>query len=122
MRRPYPHNGPVARAKQEQIEWSTFGGDLFLALDRDTGLRDGIEAALRGAIADGRRAAGTRLPSTRVLARDLGVPAAWSRRRTRTSPPAAGSSAGAARGRPSARSRRLSRRRPAPCASRATTS
>ena len=63
----------MARAKQEQIEWSTFGGDLFLALDRDTGLRDGIEAALRGAIADGRLAAGTRLPSTRVLARDLGV-------------------------------------------------
>ncbi|WP_433891926.1 PLP-dependent aminotransferase family protein [Streptomyces sp. CA-111067] len=37
------------------------------------GARAGLERALREAVRDGRLAAGTRLPSTRVLARDLGL-------------------------------------------------
>jgi GntR family transcriptional regulator / MocR family aminotransferase len=42
-------------------------------VDRATGLRAGIERALRQAMRDGRLAAGGTLPSSRSLARDLGV-------------------------------------------------
>jgi len=51
------------------------GGDLLLRLDRDTSrpLRAQLEQELRGAIRDGRLAAGSRLPPTRSLAADLGV-------------------------------------------------
>ncbi|WP_269853632.1 MocR-like pyridoxine biosynthesis transcription factor PdxR [Streptomyces sp. RPT161] len=37
------------------------------------GLRSGLESALRNAVRDGRLAPGTRLPSSRALARDLGL-------------------------------------------------
>ncbi|MET9931027.1 PLP-dependent aminotransferase family protein [Streptomyces sp. NPDC006324] len=52
--------------------WATFGIDLHL--DRSgPGLRRGLTAALREAVRSGRLAPGTRLPSTRSLAADLGV-------------------------------------------------
>jgi GntR family transcriptional regulator / MocR family aminotransferase len=63
-----------------EIEWSTAGsepvtGELDLALPAvpARGKRRAIEAALRQAIRQGRLAPGSPLPSTRVLARDLGV-------------------------------------------------
>jgi GntR family transcriptional regulator/MocR family aminotransferase len=54
-------------------DWATFGPDLFLDLADGSGLRGGIERALRAAIRSGRLPRGARLPATRVLARDLGV-------------------------------------------------
>ncbi|WP_040807149.1 MocR-like pyridoxine biosynthesis transcription factor PdxR [Nocardia concava] len=53
--------------------WSTLDIDLHLTVDSGAGRRDGLERALREAIRDGRLAAGTRLPSTRTLAAELGV-------------------------------------------------
>jgi GntR family transcriptional regulator/MocR family aminotransferase len=53
-------------------DWSS-GLDLFLDLDRNDGLRHGIEHALREAIRDRRLTPGTAMPSSRSLARDLGV-------------------------------------------------
>lgn len=53
--------------------WSTFGVDLHLAPDPASGRRDGIEHALRDAVRSGRLAAGARLPSSRVLAAELGL-------------------------------------------------
>jgi GntR family transcriptional regulator / MocR family aminotransferase len=47
--------------------------DLFLDLDVSAGRRQGIEQAVRAAIRDGRLAPGSALPSSRVLAADLGV-------------------------------------------------
>jgi GntR family transcriptional regulator/MocR family aminotransferase len=57
--------------------WATsaaavFGSDLHLDLE-DPGLRAGLAEALRTAVRTGRLAAGTRLPSSRSLAADLGV-------------------------------------------------
>lgn len=53
------------------------GLDLHLDLTRDLttggGVRAGLESALREAVQDGRLGPGTRLPSSRVLARDLGI-------------------------------------------------
>jgi GntR family transcriptional regulator / MocR family aminotransferase len=53
--------------------WSTLDVDLHLAIDPGSGRRVGLEQALREAIRDGRLAAGTRLPSTRSLAVELGL-------------------------------------------------
>jgi GntR family transcriptional regulator / MocR family aminotransferase len=53
-------------------DWSS-SVDLLLGLDRAEGLRDGIEHSLREAIRDGRLTLGAVLPSSRSLARDLGV-------------------------------------------------
>ncbi|MCP2306960.1 MocR-like pyridoxine biosynthesis transcription factor PdxR [Kitasatospora paracochleata] len=57
--------------------WATFGGDLHLDLPsgraRGLGLRAALEDALRSAVRDGRLSAGTRLPSSRALAADLGI-------------------------------------------------
>lgn len=53
-------------------DWSS-GADLFLDLDRSGGLCSGIEHALREAICCGRLTRGAILPSSRSLARDLGV-------------------------------------------------
>ncbi|MFD8483379.1 PLP-dependent aminotransferase family protein [Kitasatospora sp. NPDC059673] len=57
--------------------WATFGGDLHLDLTagrtRGLGLRAALEDALRTAVRDGRLAPGTRLPSSRALAADLGI-------------------------------------------------
>jgi GntR family transcriptional regulator/MocR family aminotransferase len=47
--------------------------DLLLDLSAGRGRRRGIEAALRDAVRDGRLLPGATLPSTRVLAADLGV-------------------------------------------------
>ena len=54
-------------------DWSNSGIDLLLERGAGNGLRAGLERAIREAIRSGRLAAGTRLPSTRVLARDLAV-------------------------------------------------
>ncbi|HZX38402.1 MAG TPA: winged helix-turn-helix domain-containing protein, partial [Streptomyces sp.] len=52
--------------------WATFGADLHLEL-RGSGLRTGLMDALREAVRGGRLAPGTRLPSSRSLAADLGI-------------------------------------------------
>jgi len=57
------------------IQWAGLGPGLLIRLDRDGGqpLRSQLEGAIRSAIRDGRLAVGERLPSSRELARDLGV-------------------------------------------------
>ncbi|MCX2184441.1 PLP-dependent aminotransferase family protein [Streptomyces sp. SKN60] len=55
-------------------DWATFGADLHLEPHgQGEGLREGLMNALRDAVRSGRLAAGTRLPSSRSLAVDLGV-------------------------------------------------
>jgi len=54
--------------------WATSGTDLHLEIDvSGTRVRRGLEDALRGAIQAGRLHPGTRLPSSRSLAADLGI-------------------------------------------------
>jgi GntR family transcriptional regulator / MocR family aminotransferase len=61
--------------------WSTseptravaFGADLHLDMVTGSGLRSGLEDALREAVRTGRLTPGARLPSSRSLAADLGV-------------------------------------------------
>jgi GntR family transcriptional regulator/MocR family aminotransferase len=57
------------------VEWSGLGPELLLQLDRGSGgpLRSQLEAGIRDAIRTGRLQGGERLPSTRELARELGV-------------------------------------------------
>jgi GntR family transcriptional regulator/MocR family aminotransferase len=57
------------------ILWSGLGPELLLQLDRGRGqpLRSQLEAGLRDAIRSGRLQGGERLPSSRELARELGV-------------------------------------------------
>jgi GntR family transcriptional regulator/MocR family aminotransferase len=57
------------------IQWSGLGPELMLRLDRASGqpLRSQLEAGLRDAVRDGRLGVGERLPSSRELARNLGV-------------------------------------------------
>jgi GntR family transcriptional regulator/MocR family aminotransferase len=57
------------------IEWSGLSPELLVRLDRSARqpLRAQLEASLREAIRDGRLRAGERLPSSRELARELGV-------------------------------------------------
>jgi GntR family transcriptional regulator/MocR family aminotransferase len=57
------------------IEWTGSGPELPLPVDRSSGepLRNQIEHALREAIRTGRLGTGERVPSSRVLAGDLGV-------------------------------------------------
>jgi GntR family transcriptional regulator/MocR family aminotransferase len=57
------------------IEWSGLSPELLVRLDRSSGrpLRAQLEAAVRDAIRSGRLRAGERLPSSRELARELGV-------------------------------------------------
>lgn len=52
---------------------TTSGPGLWLDLDRPGPLAARVEGALRDAVRDGRLTGGARLPSTRTLARDLGV-------------------------------------------------
>ncbi|CAM5684610.1 PLP-dependent aminotransferase family protein OS=Streptomyces tendae OX=1932 GN=GUR47_16595 PE=3 SV=1 [Streptomyces tendae] len=52
--------------------WATLGVDLHLE-PAGPGLRRGLTDALREAVRTGRLAAGTRLPSSRTLAADLGI-------------------------------------------------
>lgn len=54
-------------------EWSGSGVDLHLEPDPSAGRRVGLERALRDAIRAGRLGPGTALPSTRALARELGM-------------------------------------------------
>ena len=80
-------------------DWSSVL-DLLVDLDRAAGLREGIERALWDAMRDGRLAVGTTLPSSRSLARDLGVArgtvsAAYRQLARRGLPGAAAESAGA---------------------------
>jgi GntR family transcriptional regulator / MocR family aminotransferase len=54
--------------------WATYGTDLYLELDASgTQVRRALEDALRRAIQAGRLHQGTRLPSSRALAADLGL-------------------------------------------------
>jgi GntR family transcriptional regulator/MocR family aminotransferase len=57
------------------IQWSGLGPELLLRLDRDSGepLRGQLETGLREAIRSGRLHGGERLPSSRELARELGI-------------------------------------------------
>src|ERR1700742_2419940 len=57
------------------IEWSGLGPELLVRLDRSAPepLRSQLETSLREAIRDGRLRGGERLPSSRELARGLGV-------------------------------------------------
>lgn len=52
---------------------ATFGADLHLETTGSAGLRAGLMDALREAVRTGRLAPGTRLPSSRSLAADLGI-------------------------------------------------
>src|SRR3954465_5568582 len=54
-------------------QWANQGIDLHLDLGSGRGVRDGLEQALRQAVRSGRLAPGARLPSSRVLAQDLGI-------------------------------------------------
>ncbi|MDQ1026671.1 GntR family transcriptional regulator/MocR family aminotransferase [Streptomyces umbrinus] len=54
--------------------WATFGVDLHVDVTgTGSGLRKGLTDALRAAVRGGRLAPGTRLPSSRSLAADLGI-------------------------------------------------
>ncbi|EST31603.1 PLP-dependent aminotransferase family protein [Streptomyces roseochromogenus] len=53
--------------------WATLGVDLHLEPTASGGLRRGLTDALRDAVRTGRLAPGTRLPSSRSLATDLGI-------------------------------------------------
>jgi GntR family transcriptional regulator/MocR family aminotransferase len=57
------------------IQWSGLSPELLLPLDRNSGqpLRTQLEGGLREAIRTGRLPVGERLPSSRELARELGV-------------------------------------------------
>ena len=57
------------------VEWSGLGPELLLAVDRRAAepLRSQLELQLRDAIRSGRLGSGERLPSTRELARELGL-------------------------------------------------
>src|SRR5918997_4646098 len=57
------------------IEWAGLGPEVLLRLDREGAepLRAQLEGGLREAIRSGRLRAGERLPSSRELARQLGV-------------------------------------------------
>ena len=52
--------------------WATWGGDLHVDVS-GTRVRTGLERSLRDAIRAGRLHPGTRLPSSRALAQDLGL-------------------------------------------------
>jgi GntR family transcriptional regulator / MocR family aminotransferase len=65
------HSHEVVVARAEVVT----GHDLLVAVDERDGRGAGLERALRSAIREGRLAPGTRLPSTRALAADLG----WAR-------------------------------------------
>lgn len=57
------------------VEWSGLSPELLLTLDREAAepLRSQLERQLRDAIRSGRLGAGERLPSSRALARELGL-------------------------------------------------
>lgn len=63
----------MRRAISERKKWTTSGPTLQLALASGGPRGAALEAALRAGIREGRLTAGTRLPSTRALAADLGL-------------------------------------------------
>ena len=63
---------PSVRSTYMADKWATFGIDLHLDL-AGRKVRAGLETALREAVRTGRLSPGTRLPSSRALAADLGV-------------------------------------------------
>src|SRR5579862_2817348 len=65
----------LVRSDFMAIEWSGLSPELLVRLDRSARqpLRAQLEASLREAIRSGRLRAGERLPSSRGLARELGV-------------------------------------------------
>jgi GntR family transcriptional regulator / MocR family aminotransferase len=62
----------MQRASSRQDHWAS-SRDLFVELHGRGGRRAGLERGLRDAIRAGRLPAGEKLPSTRALAKDLGV-------------------------------------------------
>ena len=71
----YEANGQAIRSNFVSIQWAGLGPELLLRLDRelDEPLRSQLEHALREAVRSRRLAAGERLPSSRALARELGI-------------------------------------------------
>jgi GntR family transcriptional regulator/MocR family aminotransferase len=67
--------GSLIRSNFMGIEWSGLSPELLVRLDRSSGqpLRAQLEASLRDAIRSGRLRGGERLPSSRELARELGI-------------------------------------------------
>src|SRR5579862_2780779 len=65
----------LVRSDFMAIEWSGLSPELLVRLDRSARqpLRAQLEAGVREAIRDGRLRGGERLPSSRELARELGV-------------------------------------------------
>ncbi|MFF5212676.1 PLP-dependent aminotransferase family protein [Streptosporangium sp. NPDC000396] len=55
------------------FSWASSGIDLYLRIEPGTKRRAGLESALRSAIREGRLPARTPMPSTRELARELGL-------------------------------------------------
>src|ERR1700759_1583898 len=70
-----PRNGPPVTSLSMSVEWAGLGPELLVRLDRDGGepLTAQLERALRDAIQTGRLGPGERVPSSRALARELGV-------------------------------------------------
>src|SRR3984885_8075927 len=67
--------GTLVRSDFMAIEWSGLSPELLVRLDRSAGqpLRAQLEAGLRDAIRSGRLRGGELLPSSRELARELGL-------------------------------------------------
>lgn len=65
----------MVRSNSVPIQWSGLGPELLVRLDRGAPepLRGQLEHELRAAIRSGRLGAGERLPSSRALARELGL-------------------------------------------------
>src|SRR6185437_10508500 len=68
----YSGSGPRVRSIFVEETWAISGVDLHLDLPGNR-VRAGLEAALREAVQAGRLVPGTRLPSSRSLAVDLGI-------------------------------------------------
>lgn len=68
-------NWTLIRSSLVTVQWSGLGPNLLLTLDRGSGrgLRAQLEDGLREAIRTGRLGVGERLPSSRELARAMGV-------------------------------------------------
>lgn len=66
---------PAGKVQFVPTSVDQFAPDLLIGIDREAPepLRDQLERALRDAIRDGRLHAGTKLPSTRALATELGL-------------------------------------------------
>ena len=71
----YVATGPPIRSNSVSVQWAGLGPGLLLRLDRTLRepLRSQLERELRAAIRSQRLVAGERLPSSRELARELGI-------------------------------------------------